>query len=72
MTKIIDNQNIDRDFLDQLSLKELMLLRRMVKQIHMKFYPEELFTNDMADMLISKFGNEYGEKLIKQAVDNNL
>jgi hypothetical protein len=67
---LLDNQVTNTDFIDQLNKKELEILRNIVKKVHMKSYPENLFTTDMADMLICKFGNEYGEKMIKQAIDN--
>ena len=70
--QILDNQIIDRDFLDQLSRKELKILRGIVKKVHMQYYPEEFFDDAMADMLISKFGAEWGEKMIKRAVDGKL
>jgi uncharacterized protein YdhG (YjbR/CyaY superfamily) len=66
---LLDNQTVNTDFIDQLNKKELEILRNVVKKIHMKHYPENLFTTDMADMLICKFGYEYGEKVIKAAVD---
>ena len=69
---LLDNQNVDRSFIDQLSDKELGMLRQIVKRIHMKHYPEEYFSNEMADMLICKFGAEYGEKMIKKAVDAGI
>ena len=69
---ILDNQTVNTDFIDQLNKKELNLLRGIVKKVHMHHYPEDLFTTDMADMLICKFGAEYGEKLIKAAVDAGL
>jgi hypothetical protein len=71
-SKLLDNQNIDRDFVDQLSEKELSILRAVVKRVHMKYYPEDMYTDAMADMLISKFGAEYGEKVIKKAIDSGL
>lgn len=71
-SKLLDNQTINRDFLDQLSHKELVMLRAIVKRVHMKHYPENLFTDAMADMLISKFGAQYGEKIIRKAVDSGL
>lgn len=68
----MDLENVDRDFLDQLSHKEKQVLRAVVKKVHMQYHPEHLFTDTMADMLICKFGREYSEKMLKKAVDAGI
>lgn len=64
--------DLDTSFLDSLSVEHLGLLRNAVKKIHMMYYPEHLYSDEMADMLICKFGNEYCEKLLKKLVDSGM
>jgi len=71
---IMDNivQDLDTSFTDGLKPEHLRLLRMCVKRVHMRYHPAELYSDKMADMLINKFGREYGEKMLKFAIDNNL
>lgn len=69
---ILKNQSMNRDFIDQLGEMELKILRQAVMKVHMSYYPEELLTPDMADMLICKLGPETMESLLKKAIDKKL
>ncbi len=64
--------DIDTEFLNTLSVKQHNLLRSLVRRIHMHYYPADLYSDHMADMLISKFGPEYCERLLKKAIDAGL
>ena len=60
------------DFLHLLKPEERDLLRRIVKMVHFKHYPEEVKTNYEADKLISVLGPQTVENLIKTGRDNNI
>ena len=57
------------DFLHLLKPEERDLLRRIVKMVHFKHYPEEVKTDYEADKLIATIVPEVIEKLIKAGVD---
>ena len=59
-------------FLSQLSTRDLLRLRRAVKQVHMKFYPADFCTDREADKIIESLGPATVEKLLKAEVDNKL
>ena len=58
-------------FIRELSFKDLLRLRKIVRNTHLKFYPQA----DLSDMEVDKFINSLGPnvagKMIKFAVDNN-
>ena len=58
-------------FIRQLSLKDLNRLRTIVRSTHLKFYPNELLTNNEVDKFINAVGPDLAGKMIKFAVDNN-
>ena len=58
-------------FIHELSLKDLNRLRVIVRNTHLKFYPNELLTNSEVDKFINAVGPDLAGKMIKFAVDNN-
>lgn len=56
-------------FLSSLSHHDLQRLRSIVKRIHMRYHPAELYTDREADKLIEALGPEILERQIKQIVD---
>tara|TARA_R110000823_G_scaffold4918_8_gene19643 strand:- start:1707 stop:1901 length:195 start_codon:yes stop_codon:yes gene_type:complete len=59
-------------FLNELSYPDLSRLRRVVKKVHMKNYPEHLMTSREADVIIEALGPEVAERMVRVAVDRNL
>ena len=60
-------------FLHTLSIEDLGILRRVVRNVHFQYYPDDLkYADREADKLIDSFGQETIEKLIKQAVDTGV
>jgi hypothetical protein len=59
-------------FLASLSHDQLQRLRRVVKQVHMRHYPKDFFTDREADRIIESLGPEVMEKQLKAAVDRKL
>jgi len=60
------------DFLHILKPTERALLRKIVKLVHFKHYPNEVKTDREADKLISVLGPQIVENLIKTGRDNNI
>lgn len=57
-------------FIGQLSLSDLNILRKVVKKVHMAYYPPEMkIANREADRIIEAMGPETIQSLIKTAVD---
>jgi hypothetical protein len=59
-------------FLSQLSERDLIRLREVVKRVYMKFYPVEFFTDREADKMIESLAPSTVERLIKAHVDGTL
>jgi hypothetical protein len=59
-------------FLGSLSFEDLDLLRKVVKNIHMRHFPEDLVTDHEADKVIEAFGDETCERLVRTAVDAGI
>ena len=57
-------------FIRELSLKDLNRLRTIVRNTHLKFYPNEFMTNSEVDKFINAVGPELAGKMIRYAVDN--
>ncbi|BAQ87473.1 hypothetical protein [uncultured Mediterranean phage uvMED] len=57
-------------FIRELSLKDLNRLRSIVRNTHLKFYPNEFMTNVEVDKFINAVGPELAGKMIRYAVDN--
>ena len=59
-------------FINDIKYEDLARLRRVVKKIHMKNYPEHLYDDREADKIIEALGPEIAERMVKVAVDRNL
>jgi hypothetical protein len=58
-------------FLAELKHKDLQILRKVVKKVHMHYYPSDLkISNREADKIIEAMGPMTVEAIIKNAVDN--
>lgn len=57
-------------WLAQLRFEDLQRLRRIVRAVHMRHYPQALMTDHEADRIIEAFGPEVGEQLVKTAIDS--
>lgn len=69
----MDGVDFFMSFLHTLSIEDLGILRRVVRNVHFQYYPDDLKYSDReADKLIDSFGQETIEKLIKQAVDTGV
>ena len=56
-------------FLSELSFNDLQRLRRLVKQVHLRFHPKDKLTDREADRLIETLGPEIMEQDIKRAME---
>ena len=59
-------------FVHDLSQKDLEILRRIVKRVHLKHYPKHMITNYEADKLIDSLAPETAGKVVKEAIDLKL
>jgi hypothetical protein len=59
-------------FLNNLKLQDLLRLRRVVRKVHMKNYPEALMHDQEADRIIEALGPAIAERMVEIAVDNDL
>jgi len=57
-------------FIRELSFTDLNRLRKIVRNTHLKFYPNGYLTNTEVDKFINSLGPEVAGKMIKFAVDN--
>tara|TARA_B100000029_G_C17609036_1_gene968636 strand:- start:10373 stop:10555 length:183 start_codon:yes stop_codon:yes gene_type:complete len=55
-----------------LSYEDRQLLRKVVLNVHMQYYPKHMLTDYEADKLIDSFIPETVEKMIKSAKDNKI
>jgi len=67
-----DVQNPNTNWVQGLSWKDMRLLRKAVRKVHLHYLPESLYSDRQADMLIEALGPETAEKLIKRAVDEGF
>ena len=58
--------------LSELSFHDLQRLRRVVRRLHMQYYPEEHCTDRECDRLIESFVPATVERLIKKLVDGKI
>lgn len=56
-------------FLSSLSFHDLQRLRAVVKRVHMRYHPPELYTDREADRIIEALGPQIMEQQVKHAVD---
>lgn len=59
-------------FISTLKQDELNVLRKVVKQVHFKYYPKDFCTDREADKLIDSLAPQTVEKLLKVGVDFNI
>jgi len=59
-------------FIRELSIQDLNRLRKIIRNTHLKFYPNGYLTNKEVDKFINALGPEVAGKMVKQAVDQNL
>ena len=59
-------------FFATVSLEDLHILRQVVRNVHMKHYPDEWVTDHEADKIIEAFGEEPCQNLIRAAVDSKV
>jgi hypothetical protein len=59
-------------FLAELSERDLMRLRSIVRVVHFKEYPTEFVTDYEADRVIESVGPEVAAKIVRQYVDRGL
>jgi hypothetical protein len=58
--------------LSELSHNDLVRLRRVVRRLHLRYYPEEYVTDHECDRLIETFVPATVERLIKKLVDGKV
>ena len=58
-------------FIRTLAFKDLLRLRKIVRNTHLKFYPQADLSDKEVDKFINTLGPEVAGKMIKYAVDNN-
>ncbi len=63
---------VEMSIFARLSLEELEVLRRIVKNVHFKNYPLEFITDREADKLIDSLADQTVENLIKLGVDRRV
>lgn len=56
-------------FLNTLTVTDRERLRKIVKKVHLKNYPQHMITDYEADKLIEAIGPEVAGQLVKEAVD---
>ena len=59
-------------FMHTLKKEERDLLRRVVRSIHMQYFPKEFQTDYEADKIIASIGTYTVEHLIKQGKDRQI
>ena len=59
-------------FMHSLKKEERELLRRVVRSIHMQYFPREFQTDYEADKIIASSGPSTVEHLIKQGKDRKI
>ena len=59
-------------FLHTLNNKERIILRNVVKTVHLKHFPKQFCTDYEADRLIATIAPETIEKLIKVGVNHKI
>ena len=59
-------------FFHSLSEEERKILRIVVKQVHLKYHPEQFQTDYEADKLIEAFSEEVIYKMLKANVGTNV
>ena len=60
------------NFMNTLSQQERATLRRVVKLMHMKHYPNDFVTNYETDKMIEAIGPEVAAKMIKVGIDQKI
>jgi hypothetical protein len=58
--------------LSELSFHDLQRLRRVVRRLHMQYYPAEFCTDRECDRLIETFVPMTVERLLKKLVDGKV
>ena len=58
-------------FIRELSFQDLLRLRKIVRNTHLKFYPQADLTDMEVDKFINSLGPDVAGKMIKYAVDTN-
>jgi len=59
-------------FMHTLKKEEREILRRVVRTVHMQYFPKEFQTDYEADKIISSIGPSTVEHLLKQGVDRKI
>ena len=59
-------------FMHTLKKNERDILRRVVRTVHMQYFPEDFQTDYEADKIIASIGPETVAQLIKQGKDRNI
>lgn len=62
----------DGSFSSVLSVQDRDRLRMIVRNVHLRHYPQEKLTNFECDKLIDAWGPEVAGRLIKMAMDRGL
>jgi gluconate kinase len=57
-------------FTHTLKKKERDILRRVVKKVHLAYWPKDFCTDTEADKVINAIAPEVAERMIKFGVDN--
>jgi hypothetical protein len=66
------NRADDGSFSSVLSVADRDRLRIIVRQVHLKHYPQDKLTNYECDKLIDAWGPDVAGRMIKAAVDRGL
>jgi hypothetical protein len=59
-------------FIAELSFLDLQRLRKIIRKVHLRYYPSELCSDREADRVIETIGPEVREKMIRRYVDAGL
>lgn len=59
-------------FTSELSLADRQRLRAVVRNVHLKHYPQHMLTNYECDKLIDAWGPEVAGDIVRKAVDQGL
>lgn len=62
----------DGSFSSTISAKDRERLRQIVRQTHLKFYPQEYLTTLEVDKFIDAMGAEVVVKMLRQAVNSGM
>jgi len=62
----------DGSFSSTISAKDRDRLRQIVKQTHLKFYPQDFLTTVEVDKFIDAMGAEVIDKMLRQAVNTGM